>query len=256
MLKKLFSLEGKVALVTGGSSGIGGMISEGLVSAGAKVYIVARNVEKGVAKAKELSQMGQCEYIEGDLSSIAGIEAVVAEVQGRESKLDILVNNAGLLTLESIDEVTEAGWDGPMNTNLKAVFFLIQKSLPLLRAAGSEESPARIINIGSAAGSDPADIEYYSYCASKAGVHHLTRALAHRLAADHINVNAIAPGVFPTDIGYEPPEEVRQFILNGIPLKRLGMLEDIAGSVVYLASRAGGYTTGILLPVDGGKVWA
>jgi NAD(P)-dependent dehydrogenase (short-subunit alcohol dehydrogenase family) len=256
MIEQLFSVAGKVAVVTGGTAGIGAMIAEGLVKSGVKVYIVARNQAKGDEKVRELSAFGECHFIQGDISNIAGIQAVVEKLNSQESKLDILINNAGLLTLQEIDEVDEPGWDGPFDINVKAVFFLVQKLMPLLKAAGTDEDPARVINIGSAAGLQIAGIQYYSYSASKAGVHQLTRELASRLAREYINVNAIAPGVFPSDIGYEPPPEVTAQIMAGIPRGRLGQLEDIVGSIIYLSSRAGAFTTGVILSVDGGKVWA
>ncbi|MFA5493902.1 MAG: SDR family NAD(P)-dependent oxidoreductase [Porticoccaceae bacterium] len=255
VLNKLFSVSGKTALITGGTNGIGLMIARGLVQAGVKTYIVGRNRDKGAEAAAELSRQGQCVFIPGDLSTMAGIDAIVEQLKAQESQLDILINNAGLLTLQALDEVTEEGWDGPVNINLKAPFFMIQKLRPLLRASGTDEDPARVINIGSAGGVENANIEYYSYCASKAGVHHLTRALAKYLAPDHINVVAIAPGVFPSDIGYEPPEEIARAILASIPRKRLGTEEDIVGAVIYLSSRAGAFLTGSLLPVDGGKIY-
>lgn len=255
VLNKLFSVSGKTALVTGGTNGIGLMIARGLVQAGVKTYIVGRNKDRGVEAAAELSGQGRCVFIHGDLSTLAGIDAIVEQLGAQESQLDILINNAGLLTLQSLEEVTEDGWDGPVNINLKAPFFMVQKLLPLLRASGSDDDPARVINIGSAGGIENANIEYYSYCASKAGIHHLTRALAKYLAGDNINVVAIAPGIFPTDIGYEPPEEVARAILASIPRKRLGTEEDIIGAVIYLTSRAGAFLTGSVLPVDGGKIY-
>ena len=255
ILNKLFSVSGKIALVTGGTTGIGLMIARGLVEAGVKTYIVGRNAEKGARVEAELNQLGQCVFIAGDLSTMAGSDAIVEFVKGRETRLDILINNAGLLTLESLEEVTEAGWDGPVNINMKAPFFMVQKLLPLLRASGTDEDPARVINIGSASALENANIEHFSYLASKAGVHHLTRSLAKFLARDNINVVTISPGVFPSDIGYEPPIEVHNAIIASIPRQRLGMEEDIVGAVIYLTSRAGAFITASVLPVDGGKVY-
>lgn len=255
VLTRLFSVAGKTALITGGTQGIGLMIARGLVQAGVNTYIVGRNADRGQKAAAELSEQGCCRFICGDLATLAGIEGIVEAVGAREVKLDILVNNAGVLTLESLEEVTEEGWNAPVNINLKAPFFLIQKLLPLLRAAATDEDPARVINIGSAGGIENANIEYYSYCASKAGVHHLTRALAKYLARDHINVVAIAPGIFPSDIGYEPPEDVFRAIMAAIPRRRLGTEDDITGAVIYLVSRAGNFITGSTLMVDGGKVY-
>lgn len=253
-MENIFSVANKTALITGGTNGIGAMIAKGLVQAGSKVYIVGRNVEKGLKKANELSAMGHCEFIAADLSSLSGIEACVAAYSEKETSLDILVNNAGLLSMQGIEEVTEADWDGPMNINLKAVFFLTQKMLPVLRQAGTVEVPARVINIGSASGSMVDNLEYYAYGASKAALHHLTRTTAHNVANSHITVNAIAPGPFPSDIGFEPPQEVTDAILNGIPLKRWGAPEDIIGTVIYLASKAGSFNTGHTFALDGGMV--
>lgn len=241
-------------MVTGGSNGIGAMIAEGLVRAGVDTYIVGRNEQKGREKAQQLSEYGRCIYLPGDIATLSGIGQLFDRFSSLENQLDILVNNAGQLTLEPIDAVSEAGWDGPMTVNLKAAFFMVKTFLPLIRRASSQDSWGRIINIGSAAGSEIADIEYYSYAASKAGVHHLTRALAHRLADDYITVNSIAPGVFPSDIGYEPPPEVLEKIMAGIPMHRFGEADDIVGVVVFLASKAGRFMTGNVLSVDGGKV--
>lgn len=252
-MQDIFSVKGKTAIVTGGSSGIGAMIAEGLVRAGALVTLIARDENKGQAKAKELSEFGHCEFMAGDLASVAGIEAIANQLKSKRSHLDILINNAGLLTMDSIDEVTEESWDGPININLKAVFFLTQKLLPLLRAAGKVEKPARVINIGSVSGVQVDNLDLFSYAAAKAGVHHMTKLMAQKLADDHITVNAIAPGVFPTDIGFEPPPEVRDAIINAIPLKRLGKPENIVGGIIFLASDAGAYNTGLVLTIDGGK---
>ncbi|MAT51269.1 MAG: 3-oxoacyl-ACP reductase [Porticoccaceae bacterium] len=255
VVNKLFSVAGKTAVVTGGTGGIGLMIARGLVQAGVKTYIVGRNQARGEEVAAELGQYGECHFISGDLGSYEGIIAITDAIKARENRLDILVNNAGLLTLESLDDVTLEGWDGPANINMRAPFFMIQKLLPLLRASGTDEDPARVINVGSASAIENANIEHFSYAASKAGVHHLSRSLAKYLAKDNINVNVISPGVFPTDIGYEPPEDVARAIMAAIPRGRLGMEEDIVGAVLYLCSRAGAFITAATLPVDGGKVF-
>jgi len=253
MTNDLFSVQGKIALVTGGTAGIGAMIAEGLINAGATVYILGRDEEKGTAKAKELSPLGKCHFVSGDLSSVAGIQAIADKMQENTSKLDILVNNAGMLSQAFVDDVTEEIWDAPFDINLKAVFFMIQKLLPLLRAAGTIKEPARVVNIASVAGLSVDGLEMFSYAASKAGVIHLTKILAPKLAPDHITVNAIAPGIFPTDIGFEPPVEVHNAIVNAIPLKHLGEPENIMGAILFLVSKTGTYSTGSILTVDGGK---
>jgi NAD(P)-dependent dehydrogenase (short-subunit alcohol dehydrogenase family) len=251
-VNELFSVAGKVAVVTGGSAGIGRMIASGLVAAGVKTYIVARNAESANKAAQEMSEQGYCRAIIADCSSLDGIESVAEQLQQQESQLDILVNNAGILFEEPIDDFSEESWDMSFDLNTKSVFFLTQKLLPLLRAGANAEDPSRIINIGSADGSSLSDREHYAYLASKASVHHLTKGLAKRLASEHITVNAIAPGPFPSAMTGGFPEEIVNAVISLIPRGRFGTEQDIIGTVVYLASRAGAYTTASVIPLDGG----
>jgi NAD(P)-dependent dehydrogenase (short-subunit alcohol dehydrogenase family) len=250
----LFSVAGKVAVVTGGSRGIGFMIAEGLVSAGAKVYISSRKADASDAAAAELSSIGPCVSIPTDLSTKAGCDALAAEIAGRESALHILVNNAGATWGAPLLEYPDEAWDKVMATNVKAIFNLTTALMPELKAAASAEDPARVINIGSVDGIRVPATENYAYAASKAAVHMLTRQLAHQLARDHITVNAIAPGPFRSKmmafvLDAEGGEEM---IASSVPLRRIGRPDDAAGAAIYLASRAGSYLTGAVIPVDGG----
>jgi len=251
---KLFDVSGKVALVTGGSRGIGEMIAAGFVANGVKTYISARKAHACDETAKRLSEFGTCISLPADLSNVAEIERLVGEIGDREEKLDILVNNAGAAWGEPVDTYPENGWDKVVDTNLKAPFFLAQKCLPMLRAAATYENPARIINIASINGIAPPALETYAYSSSKAGVIMLTRHLAGRLAADNILVNAIAPGPFPSQMMKATLEEMGDAIRKANPRKRVGEPEDIAGVAIFLASRASAYTTGATVPCDGGAV--
>lgn len=253
-MTELFSVAGKVALVTGGSRGVGLMIARGLVRGGARVYITARKAEACDAAAAELSQDGECFSVPADLSSRAGAEQLHAQVVGREERLHLLVNNAGASWGAPIDTYEEEGFDKVLDTNVKGVFFTTQLMLPLLRAAATADDPARVINIGSVDGLSVPALESFAYSASKAAVHMLTRHLARRLVGEHINVNAIAPGFFPskmTAFMFATPD-LETALLERIPMKRAGTEEDIAGTVIYLASRAGAYVTGAVIPVSGG----
>lgn len=252
-MRNLFSVEGKTALVTGGSRGIGEMIARGLVENGAKVYISSRKAEVCDALAAELSQHGQCLSLPFDISNLSGIEGLAAALHGHEHKLDLLINNAGATWGAPIDTFPETGWDRTVDLNLKSVFFLTQKLLPLLRASASREQPARVINIASVNGVQPPALESYAYSASKAGCIMLTRHLAKRLAHEHILVNAVTPGPFPTKMMAGILAEHGDAITAAIPLGRLGATEDIAGVVLFLSSRASAYTTGACIPCDGGS---
>ncbi len=253
-MKNLFSIEGKIAVVTGGSRGIGAMIARGYVENGAKTYISARKADVCQATAEELSQYGECIAIPADLSTDEGRNALVKSVQEKESGIDILVNNAGANWAVPIDDYPESGWDKVMDINVKSVFFLSQKFLPLLRSGASHENPSSIINIASIDGMRPPMLEIYAYAASKAGVIHLTRSLAKRLAQDHINVNAVAPGPFESKMMEATLKNFGDAIKANVPRKRIGEPEDMAGVAIFLASRAGSYITGTTIPVDGGLV--
>jgi NAD(P)-dependent dehydrogenase (short-subunit alcohol dehydrogenase family) len=246
----LFSVRERVALVTGGSSGIGRMIATGLAAAGAKVYICARSEGKIAAAAAEIE--GDVTGLTADLSSNAGIEALAAEITGRERVLHILVNNAGTLTDQPLDDFSEAAWDDVIDLNLKTPFFLMQKLLPLLRAGATADRPASVINIGSVGALKIGPREVYSYQASKGAIHWLTKSLAKKLGPDNITVNAIAPGFFESEMTVITSEEMRSMVIGMVPRRRTGTPEDVAGSAIYLASRAGAYVTGSVIPVEGG----
>jgi NAD(P)-dependent dehydrogenase (short-subunit alcohol dehydrogenase family) len=251
-MKDLFSIEGKVALVTGGSRGIGLMIARGYVEAGAKVYISSRKAEVCDRVAAELSHAGTCISLPADLSTEAGAKQLGAAIAAKEKALHILVNNAGANWGAPLAEFPDSAWDKVLALNVKAIFHLTRHTLPLLEAAARPGDPARVINIGSIDGLQAPVLETYSYSASKAAVHHLTRVLAHRLAANGITVNAIAPGPFESKMMAETLERFRDAIVGSCPLGRIGEPEDMAGAAIYLASRAGAYLTGAVIPVDGG----
>jgi 2-deoxy-D-gluconate 3-dehydrogenase len=254
-MNDMFELSGKVAVVTGGSRGIGKMIAEEFVRRGVRTYITSRKADACEATARELSEYGECIAIPQDLSTTEGIAAFAGEIRKRESKIDILINNAGAAWGAPFDEFPEKGWDKVMDVNLKSVFFLCQKLMPLLRSAASAERPAKVINIASIDGIRNPDTETYSYVASKAGLIHLTRRMAKRLAQDHVHVNAIAPGAFPSEMNVWARDEPEK-VASRIPAGRVGQAQDIAGAAVYMCSRAGDYLVGITLPVDGGVTLA
>lgn len=255
-MQSLFDVSGKVAVVSGGSSGIGAMMARGLLENGAKVYITARKAERLEAKAKELSELGECIAIQGDMSRVEGIEAFVEEISKHEDKVDILINNAGANWSAPLESFPEKGWDKVMDINIKSIFFATQKFLPLLKAAGSADDPARVINIASINGIRNSGMPTYAYSASKSGVIHLTEHLATDLASSGINVNAIAPGFFPSDMTKQIVEndEMTQFALSQIPRGRMGKPEDIAGTAIYLCSEASSWMTGQTMVLDGGMI--
>jgi len=255
-LKNLFSIDGKVALVTGGSRGIGAMIARGYVENGARVYISSRKAEVCDAYAAELSAAGTCVSLPADLSSMDGIKALAAALAEREERLDILVNNAGAAWGAPFAEFPESGWDKVMDLNVKAPFFLTLALLPQLEAAASDADPARVINIGSIDGIGTPRAETYSYPASKAGIIHLSRVMAYRLAPRRITVNAVAPGPFESQMMAATLREQGDAIRAMVPLNRIGTPADMAGVAIYLASRAGAYVTGATIQVDGGSVIA
>lgn len=250
-MNDLFSVSGKTAVVTGGSRGIGLMIARGFVAAGARVYISSRKAEVCEQVAGELSEIGECVALPSDLSTEAGCRGLAAEVAAREERIDVLVNNAGATWGVPLEEHDEASFERVLALNVKAVFHLTKFLLPLLRAAGTVDEPARVINIGSIDGLRAPDMEIYSYSASKAAVHQLTRHLAKSLAPT-ITVNAIAPGPFESKMMAATLEAFGEQIAAHAPLKRIGRPDDMAGTAIYLASRAGAYVTGAVIPVDGG----
>ena len=252
-MQDLFSIAGKTALVTGGSRGIGAMIAEGFLRAGAKVYITSRKAEELETTRVRLAELGECIAIPSDLSQLDGISKLAKEINARETKLDILINNAGATWGAPIDEFPESGWDKVMDLNVKSVFFLTQKLLPLLRASASKDEPARIVNLASVYALRYSQQPTFSYSASKAAVVQLTQQLAASLVKDHINVNAIAPGLFPSNMTAYLMED-EEALNKNIPMNRMGKLEDAAGTVIYLCSRASSYMTGGLLVIDGGSV--
>jgi 2-deoxy-D-gluconate 3-dehydrogenase len=258
----IFSIRGKVALVTGGSRGIGEMIAAGFLAAGAKVYISSRKADVCDATAERLAKTygGTCISLPADLSQMSGIESLAARLAEKESRLDILVNNAGAAWGAPIESFPEVGWDKVMDTNVKGVFFLTQKLLPLLRKAAAD-APARVINIGSIDGLKSAAFDTFSYGASKAAVHHLTRFLAAHLTKEKILCNAIAPGPYPTwmlstGVGFGGETENADWdqVGRGNPSGRVGTAQDIAGLAIFLSSRAGEYVVGQVIASDGGAV--
>jgi NAD(P)-dependent dehydrogenase (short-subunit alcohol dehydrogenase family) len=250
-VQQLFSVRDKVALVTGGSRGIGLMIATGLASGGAKVYVAARKQAEVDAAVKQLSGHGRAVGLTADLSSHAGTRALADELAGREAALHVLVNNAGANWGAPLADYPEAGWDKVMALNVKAVFDLTRMLVPRLQAAAAPGDPARVINVGSIDGLQVPLLETYAYSASKAAVHHLTRVLARKLAP-RITVNAIAPGPFESKMMAETLRNFGDAITKSCPLGRIGEPEDMAGVALYLASRAGAYLTGAVIPVDGG----
>ena len=243
---------GWVALVTGGSRGIGEMIAEGYVTHGVKTYISARKGEACDATAARLSKIGECISIPADLSTAEGIAVLVDEIKAHEDKLDILVNNAGATWGAPIEEFPESGWDKIMDINVKSPFFLTQALLPLLENAASAEDPARIIMVGSVDGLNVSRLPTFSYGPSKAAIYHLARTLAAHLADRNITANAIAPGLFPSKMTAATIDAMGEQIRLGTPLKRHGQAEDMAGVAIYLASRAASFVMGVVVPVDGG----
>ncbi|TQR84984.1 SDR family oxidoreductase [Mycobacterium hodleri] len=249
---QLFDLTGKRALVTGGTRGIGLMIARGLLQAGARVVVSSRKPDACAKAAEELSEFGDVAAIPADLSThdeclrLAGL--VTADLGG----LDILVNNAGATWGEPLESFPDAAWDKVLDLNLKSPFWLVQALLPALREAGTAEDPARIVNIGSIDGIRVSPLPVYSYASSKAALHQLTRVLARELGPQHITVNAVAPGPFPSKMMAATLDAFGDAIAASAPLRRIGRADDMAGVAVFLASRAGSYLTGTVIPVDGG----
>ena len=253
-MNDLFSLQGRVALVTGGSRGIGRMIAAGYLRQGAKVYISSRKADVCDATARELSELGTCISLPADVSTVEGSRGLAAQIAKRESALDILVNNAGAAWGEPFETFPEKGWDKVVDLNMKSPFFLTQALYELLKKAG-EKRPAKVINISSIDGISVNMWETYSYTASKAGLLHLTRRMALRLVKDNIVVSGIAPGPFASEMNKEARDHGDE-VAQHVPAGRIGSDEDMAGAAIFLASRAGDYVVGETVVVDGGVTLA
>jgi NAD(P)-dependent dehydrogenase (short-subunit alcohol dehydrogenase family) len=248
----LFDLTGKNALVTGGTRGIGMMMARGLLRAGARVTISSRSADACDEARRALSELGDVQAIPADLSTHDECRRLAQVVEGDSDRLDILVNNAGAMWREPLATFPDEAWDTVLDLNLKAPFWLVQALLPALRRAGTADDPARIINVGSIAAIHVAQSPNYSYASSKAGLHQLTRVLARELGPQHVTVNAVAPGPFPSQMMASTLDAMGDTIAAAAPLRRLGRDDDMAGVAVFLASRAGAYLTGAVVPVDGG----
>jgi NAD(P)-dependent dehydrogenase (short-subunit alcohol dehydrogenase family) len=255
-LVNLFDLTGKVAVVSGGGRGIGLMMARGLLEAGASVYISSRKAEAGRAAVAELSQYGVTLSIPADLSREEECLQLAAEVGRFEERVHILVNNSGTNWSAPLAEFPASGWDKVLDLNLKTPFFLTRAFLPLLEAAGTADDPARVINVGSIDGLHVPPFSTYSYSASKAGLHHLTRVLARELGPRHIAVNAVAPGPFESKMMAATLAEQGEQIAAAAPLGRIGRPDDMAGVAVFLSGRGSAYVTGAVIPVDGGLLVA
>ena len=244
-----------MALVTGGTRGIGLMIAEGLVRAGARVYVSSRKLDACAETERRLSAYGECIAIPGDINSLDGCRQLAEAVAAREERLHLLVNNAGLTWSAPIDEFPEKAWDRVVDLDMKSPFFLSQQLLPLLRAAASPEQRSVIVNISSVNGIRPSGLQNYSYAAAKAGLAQLSAQMARDLMDDHINVNVIAPGPFKSKMTAPlyATDELEAEVRSGFPMKRWGRMEDVAGLTIMLASPAGSYLTGIEIPCDGGS---
>ena len=257
MIENLFSLKGRVALVTGGSRGIGKMIAQGFVESGAKTYISARKADACDATAEELTKLGHapCISLPQDISTVAGAKMLAEEIYKREGKLDILVNNAGAAWGAPFEEFPESGWDKVMNLNVKSPFFLTQALHAALKKAASRERPAKVINICSIDGIRLNPWETYSYHASKSSLLYLTKRMAARLVEDNIVVTAIAPGPFASEMN-KAARDQEAAVAARTPLRRIGRDEDMAGTAIFLASKAGDYVVGDSIAVDGGIAYA
>jgi NAD(P)-dependent dehydrogenase (short-subunit alcohol dehydrogenase family) len=254
-LGSLFSLKGRKALVTGGGGGIGLMISRALVSAGAEVYIASRKLEACEKAAESMRDLpGRCIPLQADLQNEDGVNQLAESMRQHCTALDILVNNSGRSWGAPLDQFPWKAWNDIMTLNVTAPFTLTRQLVPLLAAAASDASPARVINIGSVMGTMPHGNPAYSYAASKAAIHHMTRILANELADQQITVNAIAPGPFPSHMTefFVKNEKASAAVLRGVPLGRMGNPEDMAGLVVCLCGAGGAYISGAIIPLDGG----
>ncbi len=255
-MNHLFDISGKVAVVTGGSRGIGAMIAKGFIEAGVKTYITARKLTELEATAAQLNTLGgaECVALASDLSTLQGLSAFADTLKSREAKIDILINNAGATWGEELSAFPEAGWDKVMDLNTKSPFFLLQQLLPLLREAGTQSDPARVINIGSINGLINPKMTNYSYSASKAALMHLSQHLAADLVGDYINVNCIAPGLFPSKMTAFAIAGNEDLVDASVPRGRIGNEDDAAGTAIYLCSKASSWVTGQTIVLDGGMV--
>jgi NAD(P)-dependent dehydrogenase (short-subunit alcohol dehydrogenase family) len=253
VLDELFGVAGKSVLITGGSRGIGRAMAEGFVKASARVYVCSRDAESCRETAQELSAFGVCVPLTCNVASDTDRKRLLADFSQHEVKLNVLINNAGALWAAPLAEYPESGWDKVFDLNVKGTFFLIKELAPLLAAAGTATDPARIINVGSIDAFHIPAHETYAYTSSKAALHQLTIHLASQLATQHITANVIAPGMFPSKMLAGTLERKGlDAMVDPVPLKRLTADSDMAGAAIYLASKAGAYVTGAILPVDGG----
>ena len=253
-LNNLFGLSGKTALVTGGTRGIGMMIARGLLQAGARVIVSSRKADAVERAVVELSEFGEVSGIAADISQHEECKRLAAEVRAHTAELHILVNNAGATWGEPLESFPASAWDKVLDLNVKSPFWMVQELLPALRNAGTQDDPARVINIGSIDGIQVPTLKIYSYTASKAAVHQLTRVLAKELGPQHVTVNAVAPGPFQSKMMATTLEAFGDAIAASNPLGRIGRDDDMAGVAIFLASRAGSYVNGAVIPVDGGIV--
>ena len=251
-LEHLFGLSGKTALVTGGTRGIGMMIARGLLQAGASVVVSSRKADACEQAVAVLSEFGEVRAVAADLSQQEECKRLAADVLSHTDSLDILVNNAGATWGEPLETFPAAAWDRVLDLNVKSPFWMVQELLPALRKAGTQDDPARIINIGSIDGIHVSPMTTYSYSTSKAAIHQLTRVLAKELGPQHITVNAVAPGPFPSKMMAATLEAFGEAIAASAPMRRIGRDDDMAGIAIFLASRAGSYLNGAVIPVDGG----
>jgi NAD(P)-dependent dehydrogenase (short-subunit alcohol dehydrogenase family) len=256
-MQDLFSIKGKVAVVTGGGRGIGFMIAKGFSEAGAKVYISSRKTADLEAAAEEISRSGPCVVVPADLSTEEGARQLAEAVKKEEQGIDILVNNAGATWGAPFEEFPQSGWDRVLDINVKGPFYLTRELMPLLKTNATDEDPSRIINIGSVAGYGTGGVAF-SYGASKAAIHQMTKNWASQFASDRVTVNCIAPGPFPSKMMafITDNKEAREMVESTVPLGRIGTPEDVAGLAICLSSRAGAWMTGCVIPLDGGGLIA
>ncbi|MGH1471858.1 MAG: SDR family oxidoreductase [Cellvibrionaceae bacterium] len=250
-IDELFSVKNKVAIVTGGSRGIGKMIASGYVENGAKVYITARKASACIETAEELSKLGTCIAIPADLSTKEGRDDFITAVKSKEDKIDILVNNAGAAWGAPFEEFPDEGYDKVMDINIKAIFMLTRDLMPLLEKNASQANPTKVINIGSIDGLRVSTQDNFSYGASKAAVHFLTKNLAVRMAGKGVTFNAIAPGPFESKMMAHALDNFKDKIEAGNPMGRIGCPEDMAGLSLFLGSKASNYITGQIIALDG-----